>query len=127
MVFSETCHALRFGNNMTDVNLRMFQWRTLAQLVPMMPDGWQIKFGDFAKSEVNFSNTNSVRLVYLLKRPAENCFCGFKLTHSSDKLYDMRFFPNRQLILRPKLWSNLMRYLKSIPGNQKILKILHGI
>ncbi len=78
MISFETRHALHFGNDKTEVQLRRFRKRAFANLAPVRLNEVAVKFGDLADGDVKFCNLMRVGLARALKSLCKNGFRGFE-------------------------------------------------
>jgi hypothetical protein len=52
MVFLETRHALYFGSDKTEVQLRLFRGRAFAKFAPVFADGMLSKLKEFTPDQI---------------------------------------------------------------------------
>jgi hypothetical protein len=77
MIFLEACHALHFGRDATEAELRLFRRCAFAEFDPMGTDRFLIHPGKFTDGESNFLHVHCTRFPYLCKRFFQNGSDGF--------------------------------------------------
>ena len=65
VIFLEASHALHLGRYKTEVQLRVFRRRALAEFVPVGLDGGLVKFGDFAEGNLKCHDAFRVSFIKL--------------------------------------------------------------
>jgi len=65
VIFLEASHALHLGRYKTEVQLRMFRRRALAEFCPIALKGGLVKFGDFAEGNLKCHDVFRVSFIEL--------------------------------------------------------------